>query len=91
VAPLPIRIARTQEKFGITKDEAARRVKEFETARAEFVRSHFLKDVADVHQYDLVVNTERFSTAQCADLVVAALRQLESARQTQESRGTAAV
>lgn len=91
VAPLPIRIKRMQEKFGITKDEAARRVKEFETARAVFIRSHFQKDVADDHCYDVVLNSGRLSTTQCADLIIAALQELENAGGQQASSKTASM
>jgi hypothetical protein len=33
--------------------------------RAVFVRSHCRKEVNDVHHYDIVLNTERFSSAIC--------------------------
>ena len=54
-----------------------RRIDEIDSLRAEFVRSQFHKDLADVHHYDLVINTDRFSVSSSADLVVTALRQLE--------------
>lgn len=77
VAPLKARIARMRQKSGISENEAARRVDQTDAQRKEFVSSHFHKDVSDVHHCDLLLNTARFSTDQCADLIVAALRQLE--------------
>ena len=58
-----------------------RRIDEIDSLRAEFVRSQFHKDLADVHHYDLVINTDRFSIASSADLIVAALKQLEEGQQ----------
>jgi cytidylate kinase len=77
VAPRKTRIARMQAKLGLDEQTVASRVDEIDALRAEFVLSHFRKEVNDVHHYDIVLNTERFSVAQCADLVVAALKQVE--------------
>jgi cytidylate kinase len=33
--------------------------------------------LTDVHHYDLVLNTEKFSIGQAADLIIAALKTLE--------------
>jgi cytidylate kinase len=77
VAPRKIRIARMQTNLGLDEHAVASRIDEIDALRAEFVRSHFRKEVNDVHHYDIVLNTERFSVAQCADLIVAALKQLE--------------
>jgi len=78
VAPRKTRIARMKAKLGLAEQAVASRVDEIDSLRAEFVRSHFRKEVNDVHHYDIVLNTERFSVAQCADLIVAALKQAES-------------
>jgi len=66
-----------QTNLGLDEHAVASRIDEIDALRAEFVRSHFRKEVNDVHHYDIVLNTERFSVAQCADLIVAALKQLE--------------
>lgn len=47
--------------------------------RVQFVREHFNKDTTDPSLYDLVLNTERFSVEQCADLIVEALHRLQAA------------
>jgi cytidylate kinase len=77
VAPKKTRIARLQAKTGLAAKDAGRRVDEIDSLRAEFVRSQFRRDVNDLHHYDLVLNTERFSIADSAELIVAALKQLE--------------
>ncbi len=90
VAPLDVRIARVQKKFGTSEKETARRVRETDAQRKEFVSSHFHRDVTDVQLCDVLLNTARFSTVQCADLIVAALRQLEGTPTQQLSRPAAA-
>lgn len=77
VAPRKTRIARIQAKSGQPADVVARRIDEIDCKRAEFIRTQLHKDVNDVHHYDLVINTERITVAECADLIVSALKQLE--------------
>jgi cytidylate kinase len=77
VAPRETRIARIQAKSGQPADVVARRIDEVDCQRAEFIRTQFHKDVKEVHHYDLVINTERITVAECADLIVSALKQLE--------------
>lgn len=78
IAPLDVRNLRIQKQFGITEHEAARRIRETDLQRNQFVSDHFLKDVSDVHLYDLVLNTARLSLSQCAEVIVTALHELES-------------
>jgi len=78
VAPRQTRMARLRGELSLADDAAgARHIDKIDALRAEFVRSHFHKDVTDVHNYDVVLNTERFSVSQCAELIVTALKQLE--------------
>jgi len=59
------------------REEAARRVRDTDRERAAFVKDHFQKDARDPDNYDLIVNSSRFSTAACADLIVEALRRVQ--------------
>lgn len=77
VAPRKTRVARIQAKSGQPADVVAHRIDEVDRQRAEFIRTQLHKDVNDVHHYDLVINTERITVAECADLIVSALKQLE--------------
>jgi cytidylate kinase len=38
--------------------------------RAEFVRRYFLRDVADPHLYDLVINLQHVSREAAVDMIV---------------------
>jgi cytidylate kinase len=77
VAPLAERIATIRQRFGVSSDEAARWIETTDRARYRFVHDHFLKDPADPGNYDLVLNSARFSIEECTDLIVQALRQFE--------------
>jgi cytidylate kinase len=77
VAPRKTRISRMQAKLDMAEEPVARRLDEIDSLRAEFVHSQLRKDVTDVHHYDLVLNTEKLTVAQSADLIIAALKQLE--------------
>src|SRR5262249_1106184 len=51
VAPLPERIAVLGERLGLSRAEAARKVKTMGRERVKFVRDHFLKDPTNPHNY----------------------------------------
>jgi cytidylate kinase len=76
VAPPEQRIAWMMREHGLAHDAAARRVAEVEHERHRFVRDHYQKDPTNQHGYDLVLNSGRWSVADCADLIVDALNRL---------------
>ena len=79
VAPVAWRVAAMSRKLGVNEEEAAVKVAAIDRQRVQFVREHFNKDTTDPSLYDLVLNTERFSVEQCADLIVEALHRLQAA------------
>jgi cytidylate kinase len=78
VAPVEDRIAVMSRELHVSREEAARHVKTTDRERASFVRDHFQKDTTDPGNYDLVLNSARFSVDECADLLVNALRRLQN-------------
>jgi cytidylate kinase len=78
VANLDDRIAAMARRLNLSADKAAKWVAETDRQRHTFVKDHFFKDPADPHQYDLVLNTSTWSVGDCADLILHALRDLES-------------
>ena len=78
VAPLEDRITVVANQREISKEAAARWVQETDSTRVEFVKTHFFKDPTDPRRYDLVLNTSRWSVSECADIIVPALRHLET-------------
>ena len=78
VAPLEERITATSQKRGMTRDEAKRYVEKTDQDRFDFVNAHFHKDLTNPEQYDLVLNSSRFSAEDCAGLIIEALHRLSS-------------
>ncbi|MBI2808891.1 MAG: cytidylate kinase-like family protein [Planctomycetes bacterium] len=83
VARLEHRIQAVQREHATSREEAAAQVEKKDRERNRFVASHFHIDPADPANYDLVLNTERLSTTECADLILATL---ECLRQNAKAR-----
>ncbi len=77
VASLDDRIAGAAQRRGLSRKEAERWVEETERERARFARDHFLKDLADPHHYDLILNTSRWSVPACAELIAEAVQRVQ--------------
>lgn len=82
------RIALMCREYGLNPTEAARFVDTTDKERLHFIKDHFHKDPTDSQNYDLVLNTSRFSVEECADLIVAALHHLQA--RTEPTHQTAA-
>lgn len=74
VAPLQDRIAYMAQWLRLTEEEAAEQVRKRDMRRADFINTHFHRRPADVHQYDLVLNSSSLGEEACADLVVQAAK-----------------
>lgn len=73
VAPRDIRIKNVAFKFGISLDEAKKRIKNREQKRKTFIREAFHKDIKDIEHYDLIINTARLSIDAAVDAVIGAI------------------
>jgi len=82
------RVERMSLAWNVPQPEALRRLEVAERERLRFVKDHFHKNVADPVGYDLVLNTSRLSSSQCAELAINALHQV---RGPAESRVPAVV
>jgi cytidylate kinase len=78
IASLEDRIENIRHEFGFTREEAARWVEKTDAERSEFVLGHFRRDPADVKQYDLVLNSSRFTVDECVDMIIVALHRLQA-------------
>lgn len=90
VAPLRDRIEVISQRLSIGREEAARWIDTAERERSRFVQDHFQKNPDDPRQYDLVLNSARFTVPECAELIVEALRRMQ-ARVSVEQHATAGV
>ena len=73
VASLESRIARARQLQPCSRAEAEAFIRESDSARQRFVQTNFSADINDPHTYDLVINTDRISSASAAHLVLRAL------------------
>ncbi|MCG2774980.1 MAG: cytidylate kinase-like family protein, partial [Desulfobacterales bacterium] len=61
VAPLDTRVQNVAREFGVSSEEARRRVLRTESDRRAFGRKYFHADITDPVNYDLVINTGTLS------------------------------
>jgi len=87
VAPISNRIAALSRNLHISEKEATRQVKTLDRERTKFVQDHFAKNPTDAQNYDLVLNTARFSVGEIGKLIVGSLRDLQA--RDRDDRGTA--
>ena len=73
IAPPADRAAAVGRERRLASHAAAALVEKIDRERAAFVRRHFLRDVSDPQNYDLVLNTAQFDVGECADLIIDAL------------------
>jgi cytidylate kinase len=74
VAPHAVRVAHTQKRLNLTKAEAERWVDKTDAERSRFVKRLFHADISDPLGYDLVLNSGRYNTDDCAAIIVEAAR-----------------
>jgi len=85
-APMALRVARMKERIGTDDDEyVAGEIAASDEAHGAIIRRHFDVGWQDAEQYDLVLNTERVSIAQCVDEVLR-LAASPGFQETDESR-----
>ena len=69
VAPLDFRVETCMRRFGLTKDEAKRHIRDADEYRARWGRQIFHADINDADLYDLVVNLEHVSINRAATMI----------------------
>ena len=85
-APMKLRVQRMMERLNTDDEEfVANEIALSEEAHGAITRRYFDVSWQDPEQYDLVLNTERISTEQCADEVMALVNNSRF-RETEHSR-----
>ena len=82
VASLDDRTERECKRLGVSKAAAVEHVRTNDAHREGFVKDYFHRNVGDPHDYDLIVNTSRFTVEQAARIIVDALRQLNTGKES---------
>jgi len=73
IAPLKKRIEQVQSYFNFSEDEAKKFIEKEEEKRREYVKHYFHKDIDDPALYDIVINTERHSLEETAQILACAI------------------
>ncbi len=74
IAPFERRVERWMERENLLRDEAEKITKERDHKHAHFVRTYFKEDINNPVLYDLVINTDKLSPENAADLIVKAVK-----------------
>jgi len=72
VAPLNVRVENVSSNFGISAENAKRRIIRTESERRAFIRKYFNADITDPINYDLVLNTGTLSIEAAANVIKSA-------------------
>jgi cytidylate kinase len=75
VAPLDVRVENVSRNFGVSAEDAERRIIRTESERRAFIRKYFNADITDPINYDLVLNTGTLSIEAAANAIKNALEQ----------------
>ena len=73
VAPLDVRIQNIAHRFGVSAEEAKRRVIRRESRRSAFIRQSFNADISNPIHYDLTINTGKMSIEAAVEAVIGAV------------------
>jgi len=74
VGPRDQRVAAVVRRLGISTEDAERAIDDADKGRRRYVQAHYERHWSDAANYDLVVNTGRFTYDQAASLIVTAAR-----------------
>jgi len=82
MAPLADRIAYMGQWLRLTTEEAAEQVRLRDDIRAQFIQTHFQRQVGDIYQYDLLLNSSLLGEDLCVELIAQAARAKQAAQFT---------
>ena len=73
VAPIEIRVKRIMESLKLNEEDARNEIARFDDGSREFVKRYFRANIADLINYDIVINTNHFSIVGAASIIVDAV------------------
>ncbi len=78
VAPFETRVARIQERLGVSSARAEDYVRKYDRERRSLFQSIFMVDLDDWALYNVIFNTQRYTARGAATALVEAVRQMPS-------------
>ena len=76
IGPLEKRVRNVSHEFGISSEEARRRVIKTDSNRRAFIRKYFNDDIRDPLNYDLVLNSGRLNIDDAVNAITGTLNQM---------------
>ena len=73
VAALDVRIQNIASEYGVSLNDAKKRILKRESRREAFVKHSFDAKLGDPHNYDLIINTEKLSIKSAVNAVIGAI------------------
>ena len=73
VAPIEIRVKRIMESLKLNEEDARKEIARFDDGSREFVKRYFKANIADILNYDIVINTNHLSIEGAASIIVDAV------------------
>lgn len=73
IAPMEEKIQNVSKEYGITVEEAKQRIIKTESDRKAFIKKYFNADIAEIFNYDLIINTENLSIDAAVNIINGAL------------------
>jgi len=74
MAPINHRAEKMAKSMNVTKNEAIKVIKEKTKQREEYMKEFFKIDLADPHNYDLVINEATFTIEQIAKMIIEGMK-----------------
>ncbi|NLO91811.1 MAG: cytidylate kinase-like family protein [Elusimicrobia bacterium] len=74
IAPLDARVDNVVRKYGVSREDARRRVIQRESDRQAYIRKHFNADMLDPMRYDLTINLAAQGVDAAVDTIISAWR-----------------
>lgn len=74
VAPFNFRVEKFAKSMHMTKNEASKMIKEKTKQREDYMKEFFKIDLADPHNYDLVINDATFPVEQVARIIIQGMK-----------------
>ncbi len=75
IAPFEFRCRHVADEFGLSMDEAGRRITKTESTRRSFIRQYFNTSIADPNNYDMLINTGAVSMDESVKIVAELVKQ----------------
>ncbi len=75
IAPFEFRCRHVADEFGLSMDEAGRRITKTESTRRSFIRQYFNTSIADPNNYDILINTGAVSMDESVKIVAELVKQ----------------